>query len=161
MKINPITLPSVEFELLEKLPPKPGVYFALTEDDRLLYVGRSEDIRRRWTSRHHRHAQIARYNEVNQVRVAYYLADKFILEALEAQLIEQLRPELNGRRLPKEEILGESLEFEIIKLRLPIDRWDSINSWGEEHHGLVWCHLPKATKIDILIGLGLQTQGLS
>jgi hypothetical protein len=55
---------------------------------------------------------------------------------------------------------SDDSKFEIVKLRLPAAKWDELNQWGLENHGPVWHHLPKATRLEILINLGLKTKGL-
>jgi len=55
---------------------------------------------------------------------------------------------------------SDDSKFEIVKLRLPAAKWEELNQWGELNHGPVWHHLPKATRLESLIDLGLKTKGL-
>ena len=55
---------------------------------------------------------------------------------------------------------SDESQFEIVKLRLPAAKWEELNQWGEANHGPVWHHLPKATRLEILIDLGLKSKGL-
>ena len=46
------SVPSVRVTERSQLPSEPAVYFVFTPDNRVLYIGRSNNLRRRWNSHH-------------------------------------------------------------------------------------------------------------
>ena len=46
--INPFNLPSVTLNSIRDLPTETGVYFAISQDA-ILYIGKSENLRDRWS----------------------------------------------------------------------------------------------------------------
>jgi hypothetical protein len=53
-QINLSTLPSVSLDCRKDLPECPGIYFAVDSAGTVQYIGRSNNIRQRW-SQHHRY----------------------------------------------------------------------------------------------------------
>jgi hypothetical protein len=92
--INPWALPKVDITELRKLPAKPGVYFALF-NDQLLYIGiTSVSLKQRW-ARHHRHGDLS---SVKGVQIAYLVSSCTFeqLQEIERGLISLLNPVLNN-----------------------------------------------------------------
>ena len=52
------TLPSLAFEHRYDLPPIPAMYFVLSEQREIVYIGETENLNARWKS-HHRARQMA------------------------------------------------------------------------------------------------------
>jgi hypothetical protein len=85
-------LPSVPLIDRDQLPATSGLYFALSDDDTIYYIGRSRDMRTRWL-RHHRHEQL---QDIMGIRLAFIAVDQdHILAALERSLIERFKPVIN------------------------------------------------------------------
>jgi hypothetical protein len=98
--INPLTLPSLSLINRSALPPCPAVYFVL-EGDRVLYVGRSVNLRQRWMT-HRRYKQL---KAISNVRIAWLeCSDPSLLPEIEAALIEYFQPSLNGELIPPQDI---------------------------------------------------------
>lgn len=86
--INPDTpdiagLPWVLFDERKTLPKASAMYFALTVDERLLYIGKTTNLRTRWYA-HHKAASLT---EAGCVRLAWMLCDPSIAGAIEHALI--------------------------------------------------------------------------
>ncbi|WP_375494649.1 GIY-YIG nuclease family protein [uncultured Nostoc sp.] len=71
LKINPLELPFVSFQERKILPASPGIYFAISSNDEILYIGRSNNLRNRWKS-HHRAVQL-KSRSFRCRRVRFYL----------------------------------------------------------------------------------------
>ena len=52
------TLPRLPFADRQHLPQVSAVYFALADTGKVLYIGATEDVRRRWSSPHHGEKQL-------------------------------------------------------------------------------------------------------
>ncbi|MHC5778947.1 GIY-YIG nuclease family protein [Nostoc sp.] len=68
LKINPLELPFVSFQERKILPASSGIYFAISSNDKILYIGRSTNLRNRWKS-HHREVQLKSQSE--DIRLAW------------------------------------------------------------------------------------------
>jgi DNA-binding Xre family transcriptional regulator len=93
--INLAKLPSVDLSDLSDrafIPSAPGIYFCLSADGEVLYIGRSINISRRWIQ-HHRQKQLA---QIDNVRLAWLeVSDTYLLPSIEKALIEYFNPSLN------------------------------------------------------------------
>lgn len=90
--INLSDLPLVSFESRKHLPKCAGIYIVLDEFSKVLYVGRSKNIRTRWTC-HHRRKE---FQALNRIKIAWIqVANILFLPALESALIARFNPELN------------------------------------------------------------------
>lgn len=83
-EVNPLALPSVPLEDRLQLPTEPCIYFAIDSQNTVQYVGRAKNPRSRWQG-HHRRSQL---EEMGGVRIAYVQVDAYLLEAVEAALID-------------------------------------------------------------------------
>lgn len=85
-------LPRVSFIDVDLLPSKPGLYFVLTSEVRLLYIGKTKDFRNRWLQ-HHQESRLAK---AQAAWVAYQIvADERERDILEGMLINLLKPHHN------------------------------------------------------------------
>ncbi|AUB42341.1 Excinuclease UvrABC, nuclease subunit [Nostoc flagelliforme CCNUN1] len=76
----------------------PGIYFAISSNDEILYIGRSSNLRNRWKS-HHRAVQLKSQSE--DIRLAWLqVDDELLLPEIEAALIEHFAPAFNNTHLP-------------------------------------------------------------
>lgn len=80
----------VSTDELDLLPQKPGVYFVVSWGV-VIYVGKSQNIMRRWMS-HHRLSQIL---EMGGADIHYIVIEAEEAGALEVEMIQILSPELN------------------------------------------------------------------
>ncbi|MBH8565902.1 GIY-YIG nuclease family protein [Nostoc sp. CENA67] len=98
LKINPLELPSVSFQERKILPASPGIYFAISSNDEILYIGRTSNLRNRWKS-HHRAVQFK--SQSQNIRLAWLqVDDETLLPEIEAALIEHFAPAFNNTHLP-------------------------------------------------------------
>lgn len=93
-----------------ELPSESGVYI-VCDGERILYVGQSKNMRRRWT-RHHRKQQINNLQSDN-IKIAFLLLSEKELASAERMFIAVLKPVFNGKSLPRARRQTE----ELIKFR--------------------------------------------
>jgi hypothetical protein len=99
--LNPLAidiqdLPTVMFGERSRLPRMSAVYFALGVSDTVLYIGKTQDLWKRWRF-HHRLQQLM---DMGCLRIAWYGAKRDILLTLEIPLIDAYKPPLNKRLGP-------------------------------------------------------------
>jgi hypothetical protein len=87
------SLPSWPICDRDQLPHAPGIYFAIGDDDSLLYLGRSNNVWYRWQN-HHKHDAIAAASPLFRISVLV-VHDIDSLPALEARYIRAFDPPLN------------------------------------------------------------------
>lgn len=93
VKINIATLPSMPFTDLVRLPNIRGVYFALDDQGRVLYIGQTVSLTRRWMG----HGKLPEISESGCTRIAW-LCSSGNLRHLESVFIRQFKPPLNTER---------------------------------------------------------------
>lgn len=76
------------------LPERSGVYVVL-DGDKVLYVGRAINIRRRVHSRRNQHHKLNIIKNINGLDVAYIEASISDIKDIEAKLISKINPEYN------------------------------------------------------------------
>ncbi|WLT40670.1 GIY-YIG nuclease family protein (plasmid) [Synechocystis sp. B12] len=84
-------LPSLPLIERKSLPPVACVYFVVGQSNKLLYIGQTQDLLKRWNN-HHRLGQLLGIDP--ECRIAWLEVDDRV--AVESSLIEELSPELNG-----------------------------------------------------------------
>ncbi len=89
-------LPSCTIRTLDRLPSGPGIYY-ITAGWRILYVGKSRNLKARWR-RHHRYPQFAALHPFG--RLHYRALAKDQIATHETQEIQRLRPHWNNRPVP-------------------------------------------------------------
>lgn len=80
-----------------ELPDVPAIYFAVSEVDEVLYVGRALSLRARWRGTHHRKAEL---EEAKDVRIYWLVCEATELTQKETGFIEVFDPPLNGIAVP-------------------------------------------------------------
>jgi len=97
MKIKPISRwPRCRLEDRKtELPSASGVY-AVLDRKRVMYIGRSGDLRRRWSSGHHRYGQA---DKLKAPMLAWTLLSKSEINKVETALIREYRPAWNGTKV--------------------------------------------------------------
>lgn len=93
--VNPFELPSLPLSDRRKLPVCMAVYFALSEENNVLYIGRSTDLNLRWLNHHH----WQKLKSFNNVKIAWInVDDEKLLVGIESALIQHFNPPLNTRK---------------------------------------------------------------
>jgi hypothetical protein len=101
--INPKTLdisklPWLPIHVCEAFPKSPAIYLAIDDNDRILYIGRSNDPCRRFNA----HEKIDKFLESGVSKVAFlFIGESIILPEIESILILHFRPKLN-RAVPQQ-----------------------------------------------------------
>lgn len=90
--MNIINFDSLLLTKKGNLPTCPAVYFVLSQQKEVLYIGRADNLRNRWQN-HHRFAQV---NRLGTQVVWMEVADKGELPEIERNLISAFKPLLNG-----------------------------------------------------------------
>ena len=80
-------IPSLHITERAKLPARPGIYFVYTPDYQLLYVGKADNLQKRWNS-HHKYQYFIETSM--QCRIGYFVFDS--AESLN-QVIEEFQSE--------------------------------------------------------------------
>lgn len=95
LKVNPLALPSLPLSWRKAFPKKASViYFALSENDELLYIGRAINLYLRWNGCVHQYQKTL--EQKGGVRIAWMeVGDVKSLPKIEYALIEHFRPPLN------------------------------------------------------------------
>lgn len=91
---HPSDFQSVPFRSLDLLPSFAGIYFAM-QDDEVLYVGQSKNIRKRWMF-HHKYNELL---EFESVRIHWIRSDGRPLLQQENEWIQLCNPPLNYRKI--------------------------------------------------------------
>ncbi|WP_228039111.1 helix-turn-helix domain-containing protein [Nostoc sp. LEGE 12450] len=78
-------------EDLAKLPETPCVYLVVNSQGKVLYVGKSENLRKRWKS----HYKLSSLIEESGIRISYVEVQEDLLFKVERALINALNPPLN------------------------------------------------------------------
>lgn len=109
-----VSLPTVSLEHRLNLPDEPGVYLVVLENGEVLYVGKSINIKHRWSA-HHRYYQLQSQN----VFIAWMLVDDIsLLHEVEAYLIKEFAPSMNNSPV-KSPLLKRTFQIrESIRIRL-------------------------------------------
>jgi len=94
--INFTTLPSLPLNQRSQLPTDSCIYFALSAEGKVLYIGKSDNLAKRWRQ-HHRCQQL---EAMDGVRLAWLqVEDKESLLSIEAAMIKHFQPSLNIHRI--------------------------------------------------------------
>lgn len=91
--LNPFNLPSTPLIECQNLPKISGIYFVL-ESEEILYIGKSQNLRTRWTG-HHRWNQLNN-REVENISIAWLKVNTLeLLPEMERIFIKRFNPLLN------------------------------------------------------------------
>lgn len=90
--IDPLNLPSLPLESRKDLPNCQGIYFVISSQGLIQYIGRTNNLKKRW-QKHHRLSQLEKYLDV---KIAWLeVSDCSLLPLIEKALIEWFKPYLN------------------------------------------------------------------
>jgi len=91
--LNPFNLPFVQLENRQGLPKISGIYFVL-EQDAILYIGRTNNLKTRWIS-HHRIYELDN-RQSKAIKIAWLKLNNIqLLPEMESILIQKFNPLLN------------------------------------------------------------------
>ncbi|WP_416212685.1 GIY-YIG nuclease family protein [Nostoc sp. DedQUE04] len=94
--IDPLALPSVSLQERSQLPARSCIYFAIDSQGVVQYIGRTVNLKNRWSS-HHCYGHLKR---IGNVRIAYIeVSDHNLLAEIENALISHFNPPLNTFQL--------------------------------------------------------------
>ncbi len=111
-------IPSLHITERSQLPARPGIYFVYTPDYQLLYIGKADNLQKRWNS-HHKYQYFIETSM--QCRIGY-----FVLNSAESlnQVIDEFQSE------PIETTTKDLVSF----LLTPIEYCDYIEKSGDHSH---------------------------
>jgi excinuclease UvrABC nuclease subunit len=91
--IDPFKLPSLPLAWNSALPKCPAIYFAISENHQIFYIGSSTNLHSRWLN----HNRFQELKNLGDVRVAWFqVLDISVLRLLESQAIRAYKPFLNS-----------------------------------------------------------------
>lgn len=92
--VNPLALSSAPLNRERRsgrFPTSPCIYFAITQDKEVQYIGQAVCLRQRWQG----HGKELALLRMGQVDIAYLPADIDCLDYLERELVLRFNPPLN------------------------------------------------------------------
>ncbi len=90
--VNPLDLPALSLSCSKVFPQIASIYFAVSQNNEILYIGRSLNLRSRWSD-HHKQAKL---ESIGDVRIAWMeVSDSSLLPEIEYSLIKYFQPPLN------------------------------------------------------------------
>lgn len=114
-------LPSVPVQQRDTLPKMEGIYFVLSGDGVVQYIGRSSNLYLRWRT-HHR---LNLYTKDPCYTIAWLsVSNAELLPAIEKACIDYFKPQDNGARIPRPEndvprIKQPRFKLELVAVHLP------------------------------------------
>ncbi len=140
-------LPAVELSAKDRLPATAGIYFAVDNSDRLLYIGKAQNINKRWVN-HHRYHQLEKINKKNTIFLKWYECenDENILIQLEKYFIQTYHPELNQTKVTSKKVIPA--EIALRKTLAKISKYVAI--YGYEENSEIFGLPTVILKYDIL-----------
>ena len=102
--IDPFKLPSLKLFQLKELPPCVAIYFAIDEQQRVIYVGKTKDLNERWKN-HHRMPNLQEMDKDSPVAIAWKPWNTEGLDEAEKYFISAFQPLLNGTKVMSPEII--------------------------------------------------------
>ena len=107
--IDPMNLPSSLISEIRNLPESCGIYFAISAENQILYVGKASNLRRRWCGHH----LSSYFISLGNIRIAWASVSQECIDALEIDLIRRFTPRFNKafnkdwKRPPKPELVED------------------------------------------------------
>lgn len=92
-KIDPLKLPYVFLTEKVSLPKVSGVYFTIAPSDRIVYIGSSANLYKRWRGHHNKMEDLRDYR---YIKIAWLEVEQGWMD-LESRLINKFKPVLNIR----------------------------------------------------------------
>ncbi|MEH1902496.1 MAG: hypothetical protein V7L04_14025 [Nostoc sp.] len=93
-QVDLLDLPSMPLTQRNSFPPIPCVYFALSPQSEVMYIGRTVNLKARWAG-HHRYEEI---KSIQGISIAWLeIKEVEILPGIEQSIIEYFNPPLNGK----------------------------------------------------------------
>ena len=90
--VKPTLLPFIRLDNLEKLPEIAAIYFVLNDKEEVLYIGKTENIKQKWSS----YGKQELLKATRNVIITYFpVASVDSLNQIETTLIKWFKPEYN------------------------------------------------------------------
>ena len=90
--VKPTLLPSIRLDNLEKLPETAAIYFVLNDKEEVLYIGKTENIKQKWSS----YGKQELLETTRNVIITYFsVASADSLNQIETTLIKWFKPQYN------------------------------------------------------------------
>ena len=102
--MDPFKLPSLRLSQLKELPPCVAIYFAIDEEQRVLYVGKTKNLNKRWKN-HDRIPKLQEMDKESPVAIAWKSWNPEGLDEAEKYFISTFQPLLNGTKVISPEII--------------------------------------------------------
>lgn len=108
-------LPFVFLSESDQLPDHSGIYFVIDSDNKVLYIGQTKSLVKRWKG-HHRKHQFLQITEKSFIKIAWLICAVEDLTSAESYLINYYRPLYNQTKIinpeliPSEVVLRELLQ---------------------------------------------------
>lgn len=122
-RTNPAHLPYVSMSELSSLPEVPAVYFVLSADFSILYVGQARRLLTRWKSHHRRHI----YMKLPGTQLAWFEVDVPWLRYLEKECIAYYKPRDNRVVVPNK-------SYTKVVVRMPTDIYEVFGTLAYREH---------------------------
>lgn len=95
--IKLLELPHVPLQRRRELPNQPRIYFALSKENEVLYIGKTQNIKQRWMQGHDRYPL---FEYIGDVRLAWLIVgDAGLLTEIELACIRYFRPRFNNQHI--------------------------------------------------------------
>ena len=140
-------LPEVELLNKNELPTVAGIYFAVDRNNKIWYIGKAQNIHKRWIN-HHRFYQLEKINKKNRIVLKWYECEnkEELLSQLENYFIEYFFPALNQTKVESREITPT--EILLRKTIAKISKYVAI--YGYEENSVIFGLPTVFLKYDIL-----------
>lgn len=115
-------LPAIPLSGRKNLPEVSAIYLVWSAEGKLLYIGRTVNLKNRWLN-HHRLQDLALIG-IDNVFIAWFETDKERLPEIEQTLIDNLEPTLNGSR----GLITKSTTSLKLPISLPHDLYQKLQS---------------------------------
>jgi Arc/MetJ-type ribon-helix-helix transcriptional regulator len=99
--INICSLPSISFQERQNLPSIPAIYFVVSSEEDLLYIGQTMNLQKRWEA-HHRTKQLESFSHVRICWLSLPNTTSEELLKLEYACILHFEPLINATPLPED-----------------------------------------------------------
>jgi hypothetical protein len=115
------------------LPEVRCIYFVLSPEGAVLYIGQTSNLRRRWIA-HHRFANLA---DCQEVRIVWMATDDADIASVERALIERYHPSMNGAYYIAGTVVDKAAEPTTnvsVNIRVPVDLRDALAAYARREN---------------------------
>lgn len=116
------SLPSIAFNKRDELPARSAVYFALSQTNEILYIGKATHLDLRWRN-HHR---ISDLEHLDCATIAWLECEKGELKSIEKFMIDKFQPPINNMKKPRK---ARKITFSLVAPKEVIDELDALTKY--------------------------------